>query len=853
MKTKLHLGIIALALLALSTLNSQLSTVFAQGTAFTYQGRLFDNTNAANGSYALRFTLYPDATTGMPALAGPLALAPVAVSNGLFTVTLDFGPGWFTGPPRWLQIESATNSANPLYLPMTPRQQLTPAPYAIFANTASNLSGTLPTAQLNGTVLNSQLASNTITINAGAGLSGSGSVALGASTTLTNTGVLSVTGNADITASPASGNVVLSDTATSANTANTIVKRDGSGNFSAGTITGNGGGLTNVNAATVNGLSASNFWHTTGNSGTTPGVNYLGTTDNQPLELWLGGQRALRLEPGPSLGEPNVIGGSSRNSMLAGTYAATIGGGTYNTISGGTYATIGGGNNNTISGGANATIGGGGFNTNSGGYATIGGGAANTISGGQYTTIGGGINNTISGGTYATIGGGNDNTASGTSPTIGGGNDNTASGAYSAIPGGFNNVAQGQCSFAAGQRAKALYDGCFVWADSQNADFSSTANDQFLVRAQGGVQFNALNGGVSLNGGNGGIVLNGGSGNVSAQADNLTLNATNGGVTLNGAAGGVTVNGSSGGVTLNGPGGIYLNGGGSNVQVQANNVSLLGSGGGTATLAAGNGSLTAGTGGVSLTATTPGGVSLTAAAGGVNVAPSTSLNFGNMGRQMINLYSSGTNSYGIGVQYLDMYFRASGSDRGGFCWFQGGVHSGGNVDPGGGTIMMQLDGDSALWVHGNINGNVNDFSDRNMKENFTPIDPLSVLAKVAALPITGWNFTNEPAVKHIGPMAQDWYATFNVGPDDKRIAVVDEGGVALAAIQGLNQKLEDNLKAKDARITQLENEVSELKSAQRQTMAEWDARFEVLQKRLASVTDKTESTLTAAAGAPVEK
>ena len=81
-----------------------------QGTAcFTYQGWLFDNTNAANGLYALRFTLY-DASNNLNVVGGPLPIAPVAVSNGLFVVTLDFGssPNPFTGPARWLQMDSAT-------------------------------------------------------------------------------------------------------------------------------------------------------------------------------------------------------------------------------------------------------------------------------------------------------------------------------------------------------------------------------------------------------------------------------------------------------------------------------------------------------------------------------------------------------------------------------------------------------------------------------------------------------------------------------------------------------------------------------------------------------------------------
>jgi hypothetical protein len=60
-------------------------------------------------------------------------------------------------------------------------------------------------------------------------------------------------------------------------------------------------------------------------------------------------------------------------------------------------------------------------------------------------------------------------------------------------------------------------------------------------------------------------------------------------------------------------------------------------------------------------------------------------------------------------------------------------------------------------------------------------------------------------------MAQDFHAAFNVGTDDKHIAVVDEGGVALAAIQGLNQKLEEEAKAKDAEIAALKQSVAELK------------------------------------------
>ena len=226
MKHTLNRMIVVPALLVLcSIINFQLSTALAQGTAFTYQGQLDSGSIPANGSFDLTFSLFTASSGGSPAF-GPLTNTAVGVSNGLFAVTLDFGSGVFTGVNYWLELGVRSNSGGSFTI-LTPRQQLLPTPYAIFANTSSNLSGT---------VNNSQLANSSVTVSAGTGLSGGGTVALGGSTSLTNAGVTSLTGNADITASPASGAVTLGDTAVSANTANRIVKRDGSGNFSSGSI-----------------------------------------------------------------------------------------------------------------------------------------------------------------------------------------------------------------------------------------------------------------------------------------------------------------------------------------------------------------------------------------------------------------------------------------------------------------------------------------------------------------------------------------------------------------------------------------------------------------------------------------
>jgi hypothetical protein len=84
-------------------------------------------------------------------------------------------------------------------------------------------------------------------------------------------------------------------------------------------------------------------------------------------------------------------------------------------------------------------------------------------------------------------------------------------------------------------------------------------------------------------------------------------------------------------------------------------------------------------------------------------------------------------------------------------------------------------------------------SDRDAKENLQPVKPRQVLEKVAALLLSQWTFKAAPGEQHLGPMAQDFRAAFGLGADERHIATVDADGVALAAIQGLNQKLQEEL------------------------------------------------------------
>jgi hypothetical protein len=109
--------------------------------------------------------------------------------------------------------------------------------------------------------------------------------------------------------------------------------------------------------------------------------------------------------------------------------------------------------------------------------------------------------------------------------------------------------------------------------------------------------------------------------------------------------------------------------------------------------------------------------------------------------------------------------------------------------------------DTGIWTNA---------SDRTLKDGFTAVDPQAVLESVVKLPVARWHYRRDgPAVAHIGPTGQDFHAAFGLGQGDTTIGTVDADGVALAAIQGLNAKLEATLAARDVEMASL---VSELRS-----------------------------------------
>jgi hypothetical protein len=186
-----------------------------------------------------------------------------------------------------------------------------------------------------------------------------------------------------------------------------------------------------------------------GNAFGTPAV--LGTTDFQPIEVRIAGQRVLQLEI-PDY--PNVVAGSRFNSSGAGQFGQTISGG-----------------------GTNGTC-----------PSSAGQRPCANVSSASNTTIGGGYAN-VAAEYAATIAGGAGNSAAGYTASVLGGYQNLAGGSFSVAAGGAFNEASGHNSFAAGWRAKATHKGSFMWADSTEVDFGVPVDNFFGVRATGGVGF----------------------------------------------------------------------------------------------------------------------------------------------------------------------------------------------------------------------------------------------------------------------------------------------------------------------------------------------------------------------------
>lgn len=247
-------------------------------------------------------------------------------------------------------------------------------------------------------------------------------------------------------------------------------------------------------------------WELSGNAGTSPAFEFIGTTDAQALELRTQGSRSLRLEPSTVLfeGRPltsNVLGGAAANSADVGVRGATIAGGGAvpsgslfssdpdfevaipNRVSD-AYASVGGGLGNQA-GNRNASV-------IDAAFATVAGGKGNNALG-ESSSVGGGISNLADGRASSVIGG-SFNQAAGDNATVSGGSGNCAGGDSSWAGGrgakvrfGTGSSLNGSCveGFSSGDANGD--EGTFLWGDSRTEFFNSTGPDQFLVRASGGM------------------------------------------------------------------------------------------------------------------------------------------------------------------------------------------------------------------------------------------------------------------------------------------------------------------------------------------------------------------------------
>jgi hypothetical protein len=747
MKHRSILPIISVACSFLALINA----AFGQGTAFTYQGRLNDGGNPANGHYDLRLRIASDPLGNN--YPGTILTNNVPISNGLFTVSADFGANLFTGSNYWLEVDVRTNGGSN-YTTLNPLQPLTATPYAIYAGSAGNVTGPVAAMQLTGTVPSSALAG------------------------------------------------VYSSAVTLSNAGNSFV--------------GNGAGLTNLSA-----------WRLSGNAGANPtNGSFLGTTDTLPLEVRVAGVRALRLEYGgvSSIaiskgftnvnGAPNMIGGAPVNFVQAGAVGAVIAGGgatnyggtlaftnsvaaDFGTIGGGVQnqipanarvATIAGGEFNTASGNG-SFIGGGGWdgnnvagNSNAGDGAVIGGGLRNELlNGGTYSVIGGGVGNT-NGQTYAVIGGGLNNFNTGSDAAIGGGSGNQTSNLGATIGGGQNNVNSGS--------------GATIGGGVNNVNSAMDGSIGGGLVNQVTANYATVAGGTGNQATAAGATIGGGTFNT-----NQALNAVIGGGIDNeilASSAGSTIGGGVGNQILLGANGATISGGGANQIGNSAMRSVIGGG---------------------LTNRIQTGAQNATIGGGSNNVVSGS--FGTIPGGDQNMAS--TNSFAAG-------HRAKATDTGSFVWadatdvdFTDAGTNTFNVRASGGVVFSSGStngtNQTVSWTPGS--GSWSFTSDRNAKENFQPVDARQVLEKVASLPLMEWNYKGY-GDRHVGPMAQDFHAAFPFNANDKMLNSADEAGVSLAAIQGLNEKLDE----KDAEIQSLRK--------QNDSLAERLNELETTVKQLAS-------------------
>jgi hypothetical protein len=555
-------------------------------------------------------------------------------------------------------------------------------------------------------------------------------------------------------------------------------------------------------------------------------------------------------------------------AIVAGSLAGVV---ENNSLASGVFSTIGGGGGNFIPNGIDhATISGGGGNSVNGGGGTVAGGNNNATSN-YNATISGGANN-ISSGSASVVGGGSENRTAGDESTIGGGQHNVNYGDHSVIGGGFRNYIEANVYYAviAGGFANtnhsidsAIGGGAANQIQTNSYYTTISGGGQNLVQTSaygstiGGGYFNVIQSNAVVSTISGGqqnlIQTNSSYSTISGGSINTILTNVHYATIGGGRVNQIQVNADNSTI-----GGGYFN------LIQPNNFSSTISGGeqnqvqasaGYSTISGGyqnqirtNAYFSTLAGGLANVvngayATVPGGASNVAGGqfsfaagqraqatndGSFVWADSQSATFSTTRSNQFCIRAGGgvvmNISGSMGLNPAAVAINSSSSSGIGLVVNESSTDTSALfANNGTGDIITGLSGGGNLVFEVLNDGTVRSksvtlTSDRNAKENFAALDRKDVLARVVSMPVTEWNYKDDPASKkHIGPMAQDFHQAFQLdGTDDKHISVVDEGGVALAAIQGLNQKIDE----KDVEIKNLERKLNRLEGMVKQLAAQ---------------------------------
>jgi hypothetical protein len=497
----------------------------AADTALTYQGVLRVDDAPADGSYDLTFQLF-DAADGGTAVGPLLTNRAVTLRQGLLSTELDFDPLAFNGAARWLQIGVRRAGATQDFSGLRPRTRLAPVAEALHVRRADDAArAELASGVVPGSITTDSLAAQSVTADriaqgqvvrslnklhdditlvAGANVTltpGAQQLTIGSSEdwklggnagTLAGTHFIGTTDRQPLELHVAGARGMRLEPTAAPGVVNVVIGSRG-----------------NVIDPVVSGSTIAGG----GASYEADGGQYVNRIDSSFGAI--GGGWANWIEGGSS---SSVIGGGQSNRIATLAFESVIMGGRGNTVSEDAFeATIGGGGFNTVGAAASTSVIAGGMGNLITGapvygyHATISGGASNTIAtGSHYASIGGGGNNRIAEDSFSgVIGGGGDNSIESASPrstiaggkfnrigsearhsTIGGGATNRIDlGAEAAtIPGGAQNYVGGAYALAAGRQAQAIHQGSFVWADSNDLPFASLQDDEFAVRAVGGVR-----------------------------------------------------------------------------------------------------------------------------------------------------------------------------------------------------------------------------------------------------------------------------------------------------------------------------------------------------------------------------